>query len=43
MSTTKRNYKYSNINMLVASQVITKHFAENIEELSTIRTNWTPD
>ncbi|MCG8578443.1 MAG: hypothetical protein MI866_00900 [Bacteroidales bacterium] len=43
MTTVKRNYKVSSVDMLIASQVVVKHLDDNIEELSAIRSNWTPE
>lgn len=39
----KRNYSYSSVKMCLAAQTISGSFKLNISELSSVRTNWTPE
>ncbi len=38
-----RNYNYSDVDMALASKTIAGSFKTNLSELSTVRTNWTPE
>ena len=38
-----RHYSYSDVDMALASKTIAESFNTNLSELSTLRTNWTPE
>lgn len=38
-----RKYNCKNVDMLMASSIITQEFTNNITDLATVRSNWTPE
>ena len=38
-----RIYKHKDVEMLLAAKTIAESFKSNLLELSTLRTNWTPE
>lgn len=43
MKKSKKSYPYRDAEMLLAAKTVAKSFQENLELLSTYRTNWTPE
>ena len=39
----ERNYSYKDVDMLLTAQTILQNLENNLDELSPIRTNWTPE